>query len=788
MKYCATTTTFKNPASIQNLLNLSCCDNFSISSPYLCTNILFVQDHHHSKARLSWSRLAQTRNSTVLPQRVSPFYHEKIHILHTFLRLLRKDWADLQINCAKNSCNRFLVGTIVDRQFSTAFAFSTDLWTMDSWLERLGVRFLRVSPSSFPPFCPIQPCGLSSLIEYHFSLNQDRETTIVLIQIFSHIEKRVEHSTRILFHCLLIHNEMSLNIDMKIILPVRFSGVSPDLNRKLLTFWLSCKRIESREQFHSNSIGSPSMLSKVLYSGWTLEPLQSFSPCDVWSRVLVHLSKTQYRIWKYVNLCALKIDDFLITNQRQILQWRISPINCFHSIDLILFGYQFLRYVEHLFHCEIFCVLDGMPIVWIFLSPWKQMIAMLKTWTFLISQNVFRCLRSHPLKIVLAFFALDLDPNDNSDSVSSYPMTNCCALAPPRGQTTGFTVLSWFFSSSKMKCLCLREKRDWNACAPPGGQTTGFSVLSPINKSDFHSWEDQALSTFHWVACWVCAFNGSVMVVLVICVTANNGFLRSVILFSLHSQRTLTFISLSSLGFLMQKMTELRAPLHLIIGLDFAVTLSSPDSSCVIVDITSEQSVELKWLMLNKQKRWFHSSHVQFPLVSMSASWFLVSIHLIWIFGSELIRSNNPSRATLWVLETCLICLASSLHGNLDHCFVLQTHTTKLLDAKIGRLREPGRPYSKHWTFLQIALARDSYRGKQRVSPFYHGCDSCFQGLKTMRSHKTWAGIPSNLNPASKAIISDSVELCEKLRFASYTPNLSEQMYDFQICTMFHLK
>ena len=29
--------------------------------------------------------------------------------------------------------------------------------------------------------------------------------TIVLIQIFSHIEKRVEHSTRILFHCLLIH-------------------------------------------------------------------------------------------------------------------------------------------------------------------------------------------------------------------------------------------------------------------------------------------------------------------------------------------------------------------------------------------------------------------------------------------------------------------------------------------------------------------------------------------------------------------------------------------------------
>ena len=40
-----------------------------------------------------------------------------------------------------------------------------------------------------------------------------------------------------------------------------------------------------------------------------------------------------------------------------------------------------------------------------------------------------------------------------------------------------------------------------------------------------------------------------------------------------------------------------------IIGFDFAVTLSSPDSSCVLFDITSEQSVELKWLMLNKHKR-----------------------------------------------------------------------------------------------------------------------------------------------------------------------------------------
>ena len=39
--------------------------------------------------------------------------------------------------------------------------------------------------------------------------------------------------------------------------------------------------------------------------------------------------------------------------------------------------------------------------------------------------------------------------------------------------------------------------------------------------------------------------------------------------------------------------------------------------------------------------------------------------------------------------------------------------------------------------------------------------ESCFQELKTIRFHRSRAGIPSNLNPATKDMISDSVELCE---------------------------
>ena len=56
------------------------------------------------------------------------------------------------------------------------------------------------------------------------------------------------------------------------------------------------------------------------------------------------------------------------------------------------------------------------------------------------------------------------------------------------------------------------------------------------------------------------------------------------------------------------------------------------------------------WCLTN-----FHSSLEKLPLVKMSASRFLVSTHIIWILGSTLIRSNNQSRATLWVLDTCLI-------------------------------------------------------------------------------------------------------------------------------------
>ena len=84
--------------------------------------------------------------------------------------------------------------------------------------------------------------------------------------------------------------------------------------------------------------------------------------------------------------------------------------------------------------------------------------------------------------------------------------------------------------------------------------------------------------------------------------------------------------------------------------------------SCIVFAIVEQliklkflaQQVELKWMILNKWRRLFHSSGVKFPFVNMSASWCEVSMWRVWILGSKLSLSNDQSRATLWVRETCL--------------------------------------------------------------------------------------------------------------------------------------
>ena len=105
------------------------------------------------------------------------------------------------------------------------------------------------------------PCGLSSLIEYHFfseprPMNDHCPSPIQIFScvVFSSTRNFVEHQ----------HKQ---NSSCEILWCLAYSGVSPNLNSKLLTSSLSCNVLNPWKIFHSNSIGSPSILSKFLYVG-----------------------------------------------------------------------------------------------------------------------------------------------------------------------------------------------------------------------------------------------------------------------------------------------------------------------------------------------------------------------------------------------------------------------------------------------------------------------------------------------------------------------------------------
>ena len=128
-------------------------------------------------------------------------------------------------------------------------------------------------------------------------------------------------------------------------------------------------------------------------------------------------------------------------------------------------------------------------------------------------------------------------------------------------------------------------------------------------------------------------------------------------------------------------------------------------------------------------------------------------MYLIWILESRLIRSNNQSSATLWVLETCLTV------GLLPLIIILitaSTQTIKLLDARIGRLRERHQCFPSHRSSFEI----------------YDVCEHHYQVALIDLKHEKHFHEQKQSNPitpeqatrlisvpVSKEMISDSVEL-----------------------------
>ena len=151
-----------------------------------------------------------------------------------------------------------------------------------------------------------------------------------------------------------------------------------------------------------------------------------------------------------------------------------------------------------------------------------------------------------------------------------------------------------------------------------------------------------------------------------------------------------------------------------------------------------------------------HSSRVKLPFVRMSASWFLDSTCMIWTFGSRLILSNNQSRATRWVPDTCLIVGLLPLMIIFITASVSSKCTTVILSQRDVRSKE------LHSDPTLVDLGCDFWV----LTPvsYVHawvgfGILWVVPSTSLTKSHKSSAGTPSIRKPASNDMISDSVEL-----------------------------
>ena len=204
MKCCPTSTTVRNPASVQNLLNLSCCDNFSIRSPYLCNSNSLSVGSSLFKGTLVLITCGTNEELDCSP---TAGLHRSIMIGFIFFTHVCD--CSVKTELIYRSNVRKTVSIVPSSAQKCIDNFPPPLllsWPLDNGLvaRKTGCPFSASVIIIFSAILPHSPCGLSSLIEYHFSLNQDREKTIVLLRIFLQKEKRVEHLIRILSCCLSI--------------------------------------------------------------------------------------------------------------------------------------------------------------------------------------------------------------------------------------------------------------------------------------------------------------------------------------------------------------------------------------------------------------------------------------------------------------------------------------------------------------------------------------------------------------------------------------------------------
>ena len=351
------------------------------------------------------------------------------------------------------------------------------------------------------------PCGLSALIEYHFfSEPGPRNNPLPYSKSFCIL--RNELSIRLAFFFvvswstgIVVEHRNEDDPSSEILL-------ASHLFSKVIDFLTELQRIESWEIFHSNSIGSPSILSKFLYSGELLnQPNLSSHALSDWGFSCIlprHNTESEktctFVRWRLITLSSPIKDKYFH-------ECFYQPIVSTPEISSLL-RHQYCRYVEHLFQCEVSCIRDGMTIVQVFLSHEYCLIPMLQDLNILHIIECFSSFSAIFIKDRFCFFShLIMSPRFKRWSGSHWQFWFCFIVSNDELLWPCFSlrvhnglsrsIIRFFLSHNNVLGLLMKETWLGLVWSLTKEVTRSAPFLSSTNSSAFHSWEDQALSSSH---------------------------------------------------------------------------------------------------------------------------------------------------------------------------------------------------------------------------------------------------------------------------------------------------
>ena len=258
--------------------------------------------------------------------------------------------------------------------------------------------------------------------------------------------------------------------------------------------------------------------------------------------------------------------------------------------------------------------------------PWTLLIALLKTWTFSLSKNVFSVLTFIDNRFVLSALVLfegwqRVAPVNHEVWPRSHWIALFRRAGSPRERNSIETHVSLSKRWQRVPPIAHTSKCQFSTFEKTklGNQST----LSILRRKSFHQivHDKSQLQSFGRCRQQIALFFS---------------------LSQVSHSRDFDFHIFSSPSLLKSKMIRSKAPLQqssTLVPISLWLVLFV---NLFFFAIASDQTVDMNWKILHKLNSGFHSSRVKFPLVNMSANWFLCRCTWCGFFWVHIVSIEQP--------------------------------------------------------------------------------------------------------------------------------------------------